>query len=72
MCRVKQAVLDDFAAQAQTLLVPDSGWTTKAAEADLTADIDSHIERIIASKAGFLHPLETLTPHGALLLAPSI
>ena len=50
-CRAKQAVLEEFTSQSESLLVAGAPWTTKAAEADLRADIDGHIERTIASKA---------------------
>ncbi len=50
MCRAKRGALQEFASWAESLLAPEAGWSTKAAQEELEAQIVGHTDRLIASK----------------------
>lgn len=61
LSRAKKGALEEFASWADRLVVKEAAWDIKAAEEELEAQIDSHTDRLIASKVSTLR-LELLEP----------
>ena len=51
MIRAKTGALEEFASWLERLLVTEAGWDIESAQEELEAQIVSHTDRIIASKA---------------------
>jgi hypothetical protein len=46
--------LEEFSSWVERLIVAGTGWETVTVQQELEGDIDSHIERLIASKVSSL------------------